>query len=211
MLQSHFFRPRYFTPSIRCLIKTTLVFMVIVLGLVMLAVSYRQYLVRHTPAIVNPPANAPKQSIASLQQQGLYADKVYVKKSTRTLHLLNGDRVLRSYHIALGDQPQGHKQQEGDERTPEGWYTLDWANEHSKAYRSLHISYPNPSDVANAKLRGVNAGGAIMIHGQMNGLASLTTINQQRDWTDGCIAVTNAEMDEIMALVKVGTPILIEW
>ena len=88
---------------------------------------------------------------------------------------------------------------------------MDWANEQSAAYRSLHISYPNAKDTANAKTLGISPGGAIMIHGQMNGTELFTTQNQKRDWTNGCIAVTNSEMDEIMTLVKVGTPIFIEW
>lgn len=123
------------------------------------------------------------------------------------LKLLSQDKVIKSYHIALGDNPVGHKQQEGDERTPVGIYTLDYKNENSIAHRSIHISYPNAADKARAQARGVNPGGDIMIHGQMNGYGHLALINQLRDWTDGCIAVTDAEMDEIMAVVAIGTPI----
>lgn len=172
---------------------------------------YYRYLERTTPDIVNPSPSLPLQSATELHQQGILADKVYVKKSTRTLQLIHEGKVIRQYHIALGDNPQGHKQQEGDERTPEGWYTLDWANEKSGYYRSLHISYPNSLDEENAKKRGVSAGGMVMIHAQPNGFGHLANVTQQRDWTNGCIAVTNEEMDEIMTLVKVGTPILIEW
>lgn len=137
---------------------------------------------------------------------------VYVKKSERIMQLLDKDGdVVKQYHIALGDKPQGHKEQEGDERTPEGTYVLDYKNENSIAHRSMHISYPNVQDKANAQKLGVSPGGAIMIHGQMNGYEKYTAINQKRDWTDGCVAVTNEEMDEIMDLVKVGTPIKIEW
>ena len=138
-------------------------------------------------------------------------DKVFVKKSTRTMQLLSQGKVIRNYHIALGDNPKGHKTTQGDERTPEGIYTLDYKNENSIAYRSIHISYPNKADIAQAKARGVNPGGAIMIHGQMNGYEKFTKFNQQRNWTDGCIAVTNDEMDEIMDAVRIGTPIEIEW
>lgn len=134
-------------------------------------------------------------------------DKVYVDKSERVLKLLSGDRVIKTYHIALGDSPVGHKRQEGDERTPTGSYILDYKNESSSYYRSIHVSYPNAADKAQAKKRGVSAGGDIMIHGQKNGLGHLAVITQQRDWTDGCIAVTNDEMDEIMALVAIDTPI----
>ncbi|MGM8872032.1 L,D-transpeptidase family protein [Psychrobacter sp. 2Y5] len=134
-------------------------------------------------------------------------DKVYVDKSERVLKLLSEDKVVKSYHIALGDSPAGHKRQEGDERTPTGNYKLDYKNENSSYYRSIHVSYPNSTDKAQAKKRGVSAGGDIMIHGQKNGLGHLATITQQRDWTDGCIAVTDDEMDEIMSIYKAGMPI----
>lgn len=137
----------------------------------------------------------------------LIVDKVFVDKSERILKLLSKDTVVKSYRIALGDSPIGHKQQQGDQRTPVGYYTLDYKNENSIAHRSIHVSYPNAADKAQAKSRGVNPGGDIMIHGQMNGFGHLAGLNQQRDWTDGCIAVTNDEMDEIMAAVKVGIAI----
>lgn len=134
-------------------------------------------------------------------------DKVFVDKSARRLQLLSADKVIKSYHIALGGNPIGHKQQEGDQRTPIGLYTLDYKNEKSQYYRSIHVSYPNAADKSHAKKRGVSPGGAIMIHGQKNGFGALAMLNQQRDWTAGCMAVTNDEMDEIMAAVKIGTPI----
>ena len=134
-------------------------------------------------------------------------DKVFVDKSDRILTLMSHGKAIRSYRIALGDSPVGHKQQEGDQRTPTGVYTLDYKNENSIAHRSIHISYPNVADKAHAKSLGVSPGGDIMIHGQMNGFGHLAWLNQQRDWTDGCIAVTNDEMDVIMAAVKVGTVI----
>ena len=137
----------------------------------------------------------------------LIVDKVFVDKSERILKLLSKDTVVKSYRIALGDSPIGHKQQQGDQRTPVGYYTLDYKNENSIAHRSIHVSYPNAADKARAKSRGVNPGGDIMIHGQMNGFGHLAWLNQKRDWTDGCIAVTDDEMDEIMAAVKVGTTI----
>lgn len=138
-------------------------------------------------------------------------DRVYVDKSSQKLYLLQDNKAVKSYHIALGDAPKGHKQQEGDERTPEGEYILDYKNENSIAYRSIHVSYPNEADIANAEARGVSPGGAIMIHGQMNGYGHLADVVQKRNWTDGCMAVTNEEMDEIMGAVKVGTPIEIVW
>lgn len=140
-----------------------------------------------------------------------HIDKVYVDKSSQILYLLQDSKAVKSYHIALGDAPKGRKQQEGDERTPEGEYILDYKNENSIAYRSIHISYPNNTDITNAEARGVSPGGDIMIHGQMNGYGHLAGVIQKRNWTDGCMAVTNAEMDEIMSAVKVGTPIEIVW
>ena len=134
-------------------------------------------------------------------------DKVFIDKSARTLQLLSGNNLIKSYPIALGGSPVGHKRQQGDKRTPIGNYTLDYKNENSKFYRSIHVSYPNATDKARAKSQGVSPGGDIMIHGQKNGFGHLAWVNQKRDWTDGCIAVTNDEMDEIMAAVKIGTPI----
>lgn len=134
-------------------------------------------------------------------------DRVFVDKSDRVLRLISQDKTIKSYRIALGDNPVGHKQQEGDQRTPTGVYSLDYKNENSIAHRSIHISYPNTKDKARAKSLGINPGGDIMIHGQMNGFGHLGWLNQSRDWTDGCIAVTNDEMDEIMAAVTLGTPI----
>lgn len=134
-------------------------------------------------------------------------DKVLVIKSERVLKLLSDDNVIKTYHVALGSNPIGHKQQEGDGRTPVGDYLLDYKNENSIAHRSIHVSYPNVTDTARAKALGVSPGGDIMIHGQMNGFGRLAWFNQKRDWTEGCIAVTNDEMDEIMAVVEVGTVI----
>ena len=147
--------------------------------------------------------NVTKQPIST----NVIIDKVFVDKSERLLKLLSGDKVVQTYHIALGDSPAGHKRQEGDERTPTGNYKLDYKNEKSSYYRSIHVSYPNAADKAQAKKRGVSPGGDIMIHGQKNGFGHLAAITQKRDWTDGCIAVTNDEMDEIMAVYKAGMAI----
>ncbi|WP_444905397.1 murein L,D-transpeptidase family protein [Microbulbifer sp. SSSA008] len=136
---------------------------------------------------------------------------VEVIKSENKMLLLDGDKVKKSYHVAFGGQPQGHKQQEGDEKTPEGHYTLDYKKEDSSYYRAMHISYPNAEDRAQAEARGVSPGGFIMVHGQRNRLGWLAPITQRFNWTDGCIALTNDEMDEFMALVKIGTPIAIRW
>lgn len=132
---------------------------------------------------------------------------VLVDKSERRLDLMNGDQVLASFSIALGAAPEGHKQYEGDERTPEGRYVIDWRNPRSANHLALHISYPNAEDVSRAAAAGRDPGGMIMIHGQKNYLGWLAFMTQLFDWTDGCIAVTNAEMDIIWNTVPVGTPI----
>jgi murein L,D-transpeptidase YafK len=137
-------------------------------------------------------------------------DLVHVDKSERRMSLLSNGKVLRSYRIALGANPIGHKQQEGDERTPEGRYVLDWRNPNSCCMRSLHVSYPNAADKAAARRLGVDPGGMIMIHGQVNGFGWWGWLFQLFDWTNGCIAVTDAEMLEIWDMVQVGTPIEID-
>lgn len=138
-------------------------------------------------------------------------DSVVVRKGARRMDLLKSGAVFRSYRIALGDSPRGHKLQEGDERTPEGDYFLDWRNPRSNYYKSIHVSYPNDNDRAFASAMGVSPGGMIMIHGRPNWLTSAKVAKEYdgRDWTDGCIAVTNSEMDEIWRLVRDGTPIRI--
>lgn len=127
------------------------------------------------------------------------------------MYLLSEGAIVREYRVALGGNPQGHKQQEGDEKTPEGTYTLDYKKEDSSFYRAMHISYPNEVDIANANKNGVSAGGFIMVHGQRNGLGWFSYITQNFNWTNGCIALKNSEMDEFMSLVGVGTKIQIEW
>lgn len=138
-------------------------------------------------------------------------DFVKVDKSERRMYLLDGEKVVKEYHVAFGASPQGHKQQEGDEKTPEGSYTLDYKKEDSSFYRAMHISYPNEQDKASAEKLGVSPGGFIMVHGQRNWLGWLSSITQKYNWTNGCIALTNSEMDEFMDLVNVGTTIQIEW
>ena len=116
------------------------------------------------------------------------------------MELLRGDKVIASYRIVLGDAPVGHKRQQGDERTPEGDYRITYRNGKSRFHLSLRISYPNEADRRWANARGVDPGGDIMIHGA-------TPVGYTRDWTDGCIAVTNAEMEDIWRRVPIGTPI----
>jgi len=134
-------------------------------------------------------------------------DYVLVNKSEQKMYLLSQGERVKEYRVVFGGNPKGHKQQEGDQRTPEGKYVLDYKKADSAFHKAIHISYPNEQDKAKAREKGVNPGGLIMIHGQKNGLGWLSWLSQNFNWTDGCIAVTNEEMDEIWDLVKVGIPI----
>ena len=138
------------------------------------------------------------------------ADRIVVDKPARVMALMRGDQVIARYAISLGAAPEGHKTREGDEKTPEGRYVIDWRIPTSSAYLSLHISYPNPADSTAAAARGESPGGAIMIHGMLNGWGWLGSLHRRWDWTNGCIAVTDAEMREIWSLVPNGTPIEIK-
>ncbi|OCO99827.1 MULTISPECIES: L,D-transpeptidase family protein [unclassified Ensifer] len=144
---------------------------------------------------------------ASVATAAEVADKVVVHKERRTLQLFQGGQIIREYSVALGGNPVGHKRQEGDEKTPEGLYLLDWRNPGSGYHKSMHVSYPAPADVTAAAAGGVDPGGMIMIHGQPNYFGWLAFLTQRFDWTNGCIAVTNAEMDEIWTMVPNNTPI----
>jgi len=135
------------------------------------------------------------------------ADRIVVHKADRRLELLRKGEVLRSYKVALGLQPVGHKERSGDFRTPEGRYTLNRRNPRSDFFLSIQISYPNDADLKNAKQNGWEAGGSIMIHGLPNVLKRDLTYYQTRDWTDGCIAVSNSDMVEIWLLTHDNTPI----
>jgi murein L,D-transpeptidase YafK len=134
-------------------------------------------------------------------------DRVLVLKRVRTMQLLRHGKVLHSYKVALGGDPIGPKTMQGDHKTPEGIYVLDSRNAHSRFYKSIHISYPNAHDRASARQKDVAPGGDIFIHGLPNGYAWVGTTHRLKDWTDGCIAVTNQEMDEIWRVVADGTPI----
>ncbi|MFV0437283.1 MAG: murein L,D-transpeptidase family protein [Desulfopila sp.] len=137
-------------------------------------------------------------------------DYVLVKKGERQMFLIKDGKIIRNYKISLGKNPEGAKEREGDKRTPEGLYLLDYKLEESMYYKAIHISYPNAKDLENARRKNLDPGGKIMIHGQLNGLGDRAAITQQYDWTSGCIAVTNEEMDQIWQLVEDYTPIRIE-
>lgn len=146
---------------------------------------------------------------ATPKRSHLQIDRVVVHKAKRRLDLIVDNEPVRTYRISLGDNPQGHKLWEGDERTPEGDYTLDWRNAGSRFYKSLHISYPNAHDRELAAAWGLDPGGEIMIHGLPNEAGDMAFAYAGLDWTDGCIAVNNEAMDEIWSLVQDGTPIRI--
>ena len=162
-------------------------------------------------ALILQPVQTKVYSESVSDQHSQYVDFVLVRKSERKLYLYSGDSAIKTYPIALGRQPEGQKIREGDSRTPEGLYTLDWRNPTSKFFRSIHVSYPNISQERNAKEAGVDPGGAIMIHGQPNDWAERIQLTfKHKDWTEGCIAVENQDMLEIWDLVRDGTPIKIE-
>jgi murein L,D-transpeptidase YafK len=142
--------------------------------------------------------------------ENIKIDRVMVLKKDRLLELLSQGKVLKSYKIALGSEPVGHKVQQGDHHTPEGIYVLDRRNPRSKFYKSIHISYPNAEDHAYAEKLHVPPGGDIFLHGLPNGYGWVGANHRLKDWTDGCIAVTNEEIDEIWRAVPDGTPIEIK-
>ena len=135
------------------------------------------------------------------------ADKILIEKKERRLTLISKDKVLKTYKIALGGNPNGQKERQGDNKTPEGTYVIDSRNRNSRYHISLHISYPNEKDKKRAKELGVSPGGNIMIHGIKNGFSWIGDFHTERDWTKGCIAVTDEEIEEIDKLVPNGTNI----
>jgi len=135
------------------------------------------------------------------------ADEVLVVKSEKRLYLMSDGNVLQSFRVTFGSDPRGHKQQQGDGRTPEGRYTLDDKNSNSRFYKSIHISYPDAHDAEQARKRNVNPGGDIMIHGQPNKWGWASPVVQLFNWTDGCIALSDEDMDRVWDAVAAGTPI----
>jgi hypothetical protein len=138
------------------------------------------------------------------------ADLIVVRKSERRLYLMRRGQVLRSYRVALGLNPVGHKERSGDFRTPEGRYRIERRNPRSDFFLSMQVSYPNARDAARARRNGWAPGGSIMIHGLPNEPRKNADYYTTQDWTDGCIAVSNAEMLEIWMFVSNNTPIEIE-
>lgn len=138
---------------------------------------------------------------------GVRADKILVHKSERVMMLLQRGKPLKAYRIALGPAPCGHKVCEGDGKTPEGSYLIDARKFNSSFHRALHVSYPNPRDIQVARNRGLDPGGAIMIHGLPNGMGWFGNLHRWWDWTAGCIAVTDWEIEELWRAVPDGTTI----
>ena len=135
------------------------------------------------------------------------ADKVIIEKAARQLHLLQNGKAFRTFKIALGIRPEGDKKKEGDFRTPEGSYLLDARNQNSDFFLSIRISYPDQKDRLEARQRGVDPGGAIMIHGQPNEPPRSEAYYKTQDWTNGCVAVSNSDMIDIWLMTDENTPI----
>jgi len=163
-----------------------------------------------TPAVADEAMGATDVAVAGTATTAssmLMADKLLVRKAERRLYVLRAGRVLREYRVALGLSPQGHKQREGDYKTPEGQYKLIRRNPGSDYFLSMEISYPNSTDLNRAQRLGVKPGGAIMLHGWPNIPHKTSDYYQSADWTDGCIAVSNADMVEIWLMTPLETPI----
>ncbi|MGE5301661.1 MAG: L,D-transpeptidase family protein, partial [Acidobacteriota bacterium] len=137
--------------------------------------------------------------------QKVPADKILIEKKERRLALISKGKVLKTYKIALGGNPNGPKERQGDNKTPEGTYVIDSRNRDSRYHLSLHISYPNEEDKKRAKELGVSPGGDVMIHGIKNGFSWVGDFHTDIDWTKGCIAVTDKEIEEIEKLAPNGT------
>jgi murein L,D-transpeptidase YafK len=148
-------------------------------------------------------------SSAPFNGGGVKADRIVILKSKHLMTLMSNGKPLRSYRVALG-KSDGAKERQGDHKTPEGQYAIDQRNAQSRFHLALHISYPNAADRKRAHDAGVDPGGAIMIHGVEKPFAWLGPLQHEVDWTDGCIAVTDREMDEVWQLVPVGTPVEIK-
>jgi len=135
------------------------------------------------------------------------ADKIVVEKAARKLHLISNGETFRTFDIALGVVPEGHKEEEGDQKTPEGRYMLDGRNPDSDFFLSIHISYPSDGDRRLARKRGRQPGGQIMIHGQPNAPTYSAAYYAREDWTNGCIAVSNSDMIDIWLMTPNLVPI----
>ena len=134
-------------------------------------------------------------------------DRILVLKGERLLKVYSKDELIKIYKISLGREPIGAKQFEGDNKTPEGKYTINDKNSNSGYHLNLGVSYPSAANIQFAKEKGKSPGGLIKIHGLKNGLAYIGKFQRFVDWTHGCIAVTNKEIEELYHNIKIGTPI----
>jgi murein L,D-transpeptidase YafK len=187
-------------PIMPVLMRNTMSFRILalLLGLAGLAGVVRADGLPETqPAMLTSPASEQLPSV----------DRVIVRKSQRRLILMHGGNLVRSYHVQLGLNPLGQKERAGDFRTPEGSYRLERRNPRSDFFLSLKVSYPNPEDLRRARAHHWDTGGSIMIHGLPNSLRHEPDYYESHDWTDGCIAVSNADMVEIWMLVPDDVPI----
>ena len=159
-----------------------------------------------------PSAPRPAVSPAAITggRHAFTADSVVVEKALRRLTVYNGGLAVRTFDIALGQVPAGPKERIGDYKTPEGLYYIDGRNPYSRYHKGLHISYPNAADLARAQTLGVTAGGDVMIHGLVNGEGAVGSDHRAYDWTNGCVAVTDEEIDELWNEVPIGTPVRIK-
>jgi tetratricopeptide (TPR) repeat protein len=155
--------------------------------------------------VLQKKAEALDQKFSAFAIRNVPADKILIEKKQRRLMLISKGELLKTYKIALGGNPEGPKVRHGDDKTPEGTYQIDARNKDSRYHLSLHISYPNERDKKRAKELGVSPGGDIMIHGIKNGFSWVGDRHTESDWTKGCIAVTDEEIDEIGRLVRNGT------
>ena len=155
-----------------------------------------------TPTVLSTPVTGIRSRV--------FADSIVVEKGRRTMTLYHQGFPVRTYGIALGKEPKGDKVQQGDGRTPEGLFYIDSRNPGSKYHRSLHISYPDVAHMRRANALGVPAGGDVMIHGLPKGYEKFGAQHREWDWTEGCVAVTNEEIEEIWGAIPDGTPIQIK-
>lgn len=165
----------------------------------------------YTETIVTKPIlkDAPPAPLASPAETrpGSRIEKVLVLKSQRRLELISNGEPLKTYRISLGKRPVGAKEREGDKRTPEGFYWLDWRKISERYNLAIHVSYPNVTDAAKASREGVSPGGMIMIHGTPDSKEYPEQLFHTLDWTEGCIAMSNIDMREVWNLVPDGTMI----
>jgi murein L,D-transpeptidase YafK len=155
-------------------------------------------------------AKGPGPGLAADLPVGFTADEVVIYKADRTLVLMKDGQPAKTYPISLGWSPKGAKTRQGDGKTPEGCFTIDYRNPQSRYHLSLHISYPDSLARTHAASLGCSPGGDIMIHGLPSGLGAIGRLHLMRDWTNGCIAVTNAEIEELWDACPDGTPVRIE-